>query len=228
MLFPAGKVPGGGLVRQAVSAIDGVTISHDPAAVSTGHLSGADWLELVIDGLTFDITGFDCGIADGASVRGAETLAIAPGPHLSGGTYILPVLRGLLTLGAKLGCQMSDTLAVYWPPSSNSIPALQLLKVADDWNGGGAFPSEFLIRFNESSGGAFLSQGLSVFTGQELRLASDIADSTDMTTRLGWRLANQLVLTGRIDSTEDVTSPDGGVLRLAPSGDGNIVTVTRR
>ncbi|WP_209347501.1 hypothetical protein [Pontixanthobacter sp. CEM42] len=237
MLFPTGKRPAIESVREAVAAIDGVTISHDPEAASPANVDGRHWLEVVIDGLTFDITGLAPGSSaplasfvqstHAGSSGAAEAVAIVPGPHLAGGTYILPVLRGLLSLGAHLGTELHHALAVGWPPSLNTASTAQLGKAAESWANGGAFPSEFLIRFERSPGGAFQSHGLSVFTGQELSLTSDIVESDDLAMRLGWRLANQLVLLGRIEVLEEITGPDGSMLRLAPSYDGDIVEVSR-
>ena len=239
LLFPAGKRPTTADVRSAIALLDGVAISHDPGAVPSSDVDDCNWLEVVIDGLTFDIVGLAPGHAvslsgavqraNAASFGEAEAIAIEPGPHLAGGTYILPVLRGLLTLGARLGAELTDVLAVGWQPSLSTIPTAQLLELAGNWASGGAFPSEFLIRFDARSDGALQSHGLSVFTGQELSLAPDIAESEDLAIRLGSRLANQLVLLGRIEAAEDITGPDGSMLRLEPStGDVPLVQVLRR
>lgn len=240
LLFGAGKRPSAASLKELVAQIDGVGVSHDPSTHKSATEQSADWLELMMDGLTFDLSLPDTDSAPSvADFSGPEFLSrlrktdefevliITPGPHLAGGNYLLPILRGLWSLGASLGEKLDGLLAYGWPPSSSLIEPSLFCNGANDWAKGGALPAAALTSFNESMDRGLQSKGLSVFTGQELRLEPDLAEHPDNARRLGLRLVDQLIRRGRIDAVEEFTGPDGAPLRLEPSKNGKFVRVWR-
>ena len=74
-------------------------------------------------------------------------------------------------------------------------------------------------------GSALQSMGLAYFTGQELRLEADLAMDADSSTRLGLRIAEMLAHRGPLEQVELFAGPDGGTVRLEPSGNGRFVRV---
>jgi hypothetical protein len=86
-----------------------------PAAGSGADAHDEAWVELLREGLTFDLRG----LADGASrpvpdiahrfdfsaaaaMAELEALSITPGRHLAGGERSMPVLKGILGLARDL------------------------------------------------------------------------------------------------------------------------------
>lgn len=71
--------------------------------------------------------------------------------------------------------------------------------------------------------GGILSEGLALFTSQELRLGSDPEGGSAPDPKIALRLAHWLVEHGRLTETQVVTGPDGRALRLTPSSDYHLV-----
>jgi hypothetical protein len=240
LLFHAGNRPDVSALRKAIAGVDGLSISHDPSSNADAGDEITNWVEVVMDGLSFDITGlapekpiaapeftWPNGAGDLSAISEAHVVIIAPGPHLTGGAYLLPILRGLLSLGARLGERMTGLLAYGWPPSKGLIDPALFNASADGWAKGGPFPASTLIRFKDAVDMGLQSEGLAVFTGQELRLEPDLVEDKNMALRLGMRLVDQLVLRGRIEQVEELTGPDGNKLCLEPSRNGKFVRVWR-
>ena len=254
VLFEGGERPDCARMRQAVSRLDRVSISHDPTLVAADKdigslLAGARepsegageenaWLELLIDGLTFDLMGLQPGpglalpsaihrfaIADTFDVESAECLGLGAGPHLMGAQATMPVIRALLDLTCDLMSQFINAQAVYWHPSRSLIGRDYFTRIVRDWLAGGAFPALGLTAFARCDDGDLQSEGLSFFTGQELRIKSDIAMDMTSATRLAIRLVHHLVAHGTLERSEHVMAPDGSGLLLSPSDDGRIVRV---
>jgi hypothetical protein len=240
LLFDASNRPDCASLKELISEIDGVSVSHDPSAPDSDVDASDDWLEVVIDGLTFDLSGLALetsiqlsDFSDTVDKLGLEedaqfhAVSLVPGPHLTGGDYLLPILRGLFALGLRLGGRLEGLIAYGWQPANRLISTDQFRGDAENWIGGGSFPASILISFKDTPDRGLQSTGLAIFTGQELRLEPDVAEHRDTAHRLGLRLATQLVLRGRIDAVEEVTGPDGSPLRLEPSKNGKFVRVWR-
>ena len=126
LLFPSGRRPSASVIEKIISKHKHVSVSHDPsdsASTARGADDG-DWLELLCEGLTFDLVGLaPCAhatlaqlshfidISDPNAISASEAVVLNPGPHLAGGEASLPIVRTLMALGATLGSALPDLLA---------------------------------------------------------------------------------------------------------------------
>ena len=257
LLFSRHKRPDRGAIRDFVKAHPTISLTHDPSArtqlhlvgetealhpTSTSNDGGSDnelvWLELLREGLTFDIAGLLPG--EGLEVplcehqfdyreeicrSRLEAVRLTPGSHLAGGEASLPVLRGMFSLTRDLVRHFEAIEAIAWPPSSSLIGRRFFESTVAAWLEGGAFPALGLTAFRETLDGGLVSVGLEFLIGQELRIEPPIAGDKVAATRLGVRLVNQLVLSGPVEGMEQIIAPDGQRLQLEPSSNGRFVRV---
>nr|WP_298927540.1 hypothetical protein [uncultured Erythrobacter sp.] len=197
------------------------------------------WVELLRDGLTFDLSGIAPGPCSAipeidqrfdleqspASAR-LEPLILAPGQHLTGGEASMPVVKTLMALACDMINHFDDLVAVAWQPARSVIGRRYFESVATAWLDGGAFPALGLTSFRETNDGALQSVGLDFWIGQELRIEPPLSSDKVDATRLGVRIINQLVMIGGLDQSERVTAPDGSRLVMRPSRNGKFVRVS--
>jgi len=256
LLFAPGSRPTRADIRTFVMRQHAVLLSHDPAdetgaglvvansehrmdpATSTGAQAEV-WIELLREGLTFDLRGLAPG--PGAlppaiahrfdfAERGQgewEALTIVPGPHLAGGERSVPVLKGMIGLARDLTQHFTDLEAVFWQPSHSAIGRRFFESVVTAWLDGGAFPALGLTAFEETADGALQSIGLDVWIGQELRIEPPLTADKVAATRLGVRLINQLVILGGLDESERIIAPDGTRLVMQGSRNSQFIRVRR-
>lgn len=257
MLFAHGKRPDRAAVKSFVSSQPSVLLSHDPSSEKSVHLVSADgdvsdqeqaasdtsdqvWLELLREGLAFDLRGMIPGIAvpfpqaehrfDLDTLPGQaafEALQLVPAHHLAGGERTMPVAKGLIALARDLVHHFEDMEAVVWPASASAIGRRFFESVTTAWLDGGPFPALGLTAFRETVDGALQSVGLEFWIGQELRIEPPLSSDRIGATRLGVRLVNQLVLVGGIDDSERIVAPDGTRLVLRTSRNGRFIRVWR-
>ncbi|AOL23674.1 hypothetical protein Ga0102493_112663 [Erythrobacter litoralis] len=258
LLFAPGKRPDRDSIRRFAERHPAVSLSHDPfdpptpgliAASADGDApaapAGADlaekvWVELLRDGLTFDLRGLVPGRAcpvphvenlfdmeDAPNLSTCEGMRIMPGPHLAGGERTVPVMRGMIALARDLVHHFDDLAAVAWPPAKSAIGRRFFESTVTAWLEGGAFPALGLTAFREDIDGALQSVGLEHWIGQELRIEPPLSADRASATRLGVRLVNQLVLVGGLDESERIIAPDGTRLILRPSRNGRFIRVWR-
>ncbi|MFZ9396070.1 MAG: hypothetical protein ACO25F_08425 [Erythrobacter sp.] len=257
LLFPRGGRPDRASIYRFVAAHPGISISLDPSlrpslrliggieAHSEGAASGAmaatkdcNWLELLRDGLTFDLAGLTLGeplatpeveyrfdSRDDLSLARFEALCLSPGAHLAGGEASLPVLRGMLRLARELVQHFEQIEAVAWSPAHSIIGRRFFESSTTAWLDGGAFPALGLTSFRETIDGGLQSVGLDFLIGQELRIEPSLASDKVAATRLGIRLINQLVLAGPVARAEQIIGPSGQPLQLEPSANGKFIRV---
>jgi hypothetical protein len=253
LLFAAGKRPDRSAIQRFANAQSNSSLSYDPvagAALSVVEKDGEGqaitrskpgngvWIELLRDGLTFDLEGlapesclglpriehrFDFDLT--RALGQYEALRLIPGGHLAGGENTIPVVRCLIALARDLAQALPDLEAVVWPPSRSVIGSQFFESTTTAWLGGGAFPALGLTAFYEWPDGGVQSLGLEYFIGQELRIEPPLGHEKVEATRLGIRLVNQLILIGGITESERLTAPDGSRLILKPSAAGNIIHV---
>lgn len=225
-------------------------MSHDPAAgdAPVGETSQHEgvwpgqlhWLELLRDGMTFDLSGLAPGDASPfpalahrfdlpalPSPADCEAMVLRPGPHLAEGTGSLPVMRELLALGCDIVRQFEDVVAVGWGPADAAIGRRFFESVTSAWLDGGPFPALGLTAFLETSDAAIESVGLAFWIGQELRIEPPLSADRVAATRLGIRLVNHLVLAGGLAEDDRIIAPDGSRLALRPSRSQALISVWR-
>ena len=235
LLFARGQRPEVAFVRQVVAETDRleVTSALDGGADFTG-------LELLRDGMTYDLVGASpgravpvpqlahrLGVPRDLDESQTEALSLQPGPHLAAGAGTMPVVRTMMGVAAMIVPHLPGLVAVAWQPAGTLIGPDFFVSSMTAWLAGGAFPALGLTAFAPEPDGGLRSEGLAFFTGQDLRLARDLAEDRAVGTRLGIRLVNQLVGQGRVKSAEAIIGPDGERLTLDPSADGRTVRVRR-
>lgn len=258
LLFAPGKRPTRAAVLDVIARQQNVLFSHDPAGgagvelavvdggerqVSGGRSAGARdevWLELLRDGLTFDLSGLAPGPCPSAppivhrfdfapdhAEPELEALLVLPGPHLAGGERSVPVMKTMLGLARDLTQHFPDLVAVHWAPAHSAIGRRFFESVITAWLDGGAFPALGLTAFEETADGSLQSVGLDVWIGQELRIEPPLTGDRVAATRLGVRLINQLVIVGGLDESERIIAPDGTRLVMQTSRNSQYIRVRR-
>lgn len=224
-------------MRQAVASDPRLHVSHDPEAAGE-DARGCNWLELLIDGMTFDLTGlapgravalpeisyrFDC--ADDFPLERHAAVSLVPGPHLAAGSGLQPVVRAHLALASALTEGLHAVAAVAWEPSQAIMGTDYFRKTVAAWLNGGPFPALGLTAFRTTLDDGVQSVGLAQFLGQELRIEPALVTDRAQAVMLGVRLVNHLIASGRIEGSERITAPDGQTLCLEPSANGRFVRI---
>ena len=224
---------------RALAGLDSTfTISLEPNGPS-GALAGAAqavrWLELLANGLTFDLEGLipgesqplpSCGHAYGLPAGfppgPLEAISLRPGPHIAAGGRMLPVVRGTAWLAARLA-GLPKVQAVAWHPARTWSGPQHFRDSVIRWVEGGAFPGLGLTALTPTPEGGLQSEGLALFTGQELRLEPRLVADRGAGARLALRLLHWLVEHGKLEVEADLAGPSGEILMLAPSASGRFV-----
>lgn len=235
LLFEAGAQPYAAAVRELEARGQEFSVSHDPA--QGGEPGEGGWLELLVNGLTFDLLGLAPGPAqpsaqfrhrfdlpDSFEIGGCKVLALRPGPHIAGGESMLPVVRSQALLASRL-CALQGLAAVGWAPARTLCSVTHFTASVRRWLEGGAFPALGLTALTQASDGGVHSEGLAFFTGQELRIEPELAADKAYAARLALRLINELVERERIAQSELLTGPEGELLCIAPSENRRFVRV---
>ena len=228
--------------RPAMREIQALSIAQGQFAVTLENAGpGQDncWAELLANGLTFDLAGLapgkpaatvdkghQFGLADGFDPALLEGLTLSPGPHLISGGPMVPVLRCLAWLAAELA-SLENLQAIAWRPARTVCGPSYFRDVVMRWIGGGAFPGLGLTALVPQADGALVSEGLALFTGQELRLEAEPGTDQSQAAKVALRLLHWLVENGRVDQTMSLTGPSGETLLLEPRAEAGIVHVWR-
>ncbi|MDZ4307967.1 hypothetical protein [Allopontixanthobacter sp.] len=247
LLFESGRRLDPESVRKIVDKSGRVSISLDPRqspdrpAADPASDGALEWLELLIGGMTFDLVGLAPGrpvnlpdirhrvsLPEEAIQATCEALCLVPGPHLAGGANTIPVVRTLFELIALLAADMGPQLrTICWPPAALATGPEFFRSQAESWQKSGAFPSRILAGYRQMSDGGLQSEGLAFFTGQEIRIEPESVGDCSTAVQLASRLVQQLAQHGPLTQSEEVIAPDGGQMRLVPSGNGKFVRVWR-
>ncbi|MEY2943142.1 MAG: hypothetical protein RLY97_1156, partial [Pseudomonadota bacterium] len=204
-----------------------------------GH-SGAEAdgvIELLYGGLSFDLLGLmpaeKCPMPDIAhrygftaplANRGLEAITLVAGEHLRGAENLLPVVRGMTAIAAKLTA-LSGALAVAWHPARSLIAAEPFVRSITSWLDGGAFPALGLTALIRDVDSGLRSEGLAFFTGQELRIEPIHGESAAGAAKIALRLIHMLVGSEAVTKPYEFTGPAGENLRAEPSGNGKYIRI---
>ena len=170
--------------------------------------------------------GHAYGLATSAEGASMEALTIRPGPHLAGGHTLPPVVRSLAWLGAILG-GIEGVEAIAWHPARCWSGPGYFREGVLRWIEGGVFPSLGLTALALNPDGGMHSEGLALFTGQEVRIEPELTGDRTAGAKIGVRLIDYLVEAGPIEQPRRIAGPDGTPLRLEPSANGRFVRVWR-
>lgn len=228
-MFDHGKRPAAAAIR-ALAERGGFAVTHEA--------DGPDgsWLELLVNGLAFDLTGLAGGPGaavvpprhgfeiDQIEVDELEAIALVAGPHLTDGAAMMPVVRSQLLVALEL-VALPGLIAVAWSPAQSWMAPDCFSRITKAWLGGGAFPALGLTALHVELDGGLQSQGLAFFTGQELRIEPELAEDRVSATELAVRLINELVTQDPVDRRHEFAGLDGSPLVLEPSPNGRFVRV---
>jgi hypothetical protein len=228
-------------VRALAAAEPSFRVSFDPQEALARRASNPldRWLEVLANGLTFDLQGLApgksqpvprttplYGLHPGLDVRGLEAISLRVGPEFDSGTSMLPVVRGVASIAAVLA-RLPGVVAVGWHTARTLSAPDHFRGSVLRWMNGVAFPGLGLTALAHTREGGVLSEGLALFTGQELRLAPELASDRAAGARLAVRLLHWLVEHGQIDAPVWLSGPSGQRLLLGPSLDRRFVEVSR-
>lgn len=250
LLFAAGSRPTCASIKSLSASGGNFVVSLDPAEdIRDGDSAEKDrrqddWLELLANGLTFDLHGLAPGKQCAAPPKahffglgadfeagfeqlgGLEVLTLTPGPHLIGSNVMMPVMRCLALLAAKLS-GLPDLKAIAWHPARTWNSPTHFCQGVERWIEGGVFPGLGLTALAKAENGGIHSEGLALFTGQELHISPALVQDQAEAAKLALRLIHWLVENGKLTSSESMIGPDGSPLRLEPSENLRIVEVWR-
>ena len=200
-----------------------------------GAAQAVRWLELLANGLTFDLEGLRPGDSQPLPSRAylyglpasfpegqLEAISLRPGPHIAAGGRMMPVIRGTAWLTARLAA-LPKVQAVAWHPARTWSGPQYFRDSVLRWVEGGAFPGLGLAALAPTPEGGLQSEGLTLFTGQELRLEPSLMVDRANGARLALRLLHWLVENGRLDRQVTLSGPSGEPLLLAPSVNGRFI-----
>lgn len=204
LLFRAGQ-------RPDADALEAALATCQASAELTRRDADAGAVEIVAAGLTFDCDGLAplaprratepgerYGWGHHPDLGGLEPLRIYPGPHLSGGLALAPVVRALLALAAELAVSL-PVEAVMWHPAGTAIEPQRFSHTVLAWLAGGAFPAPGLVALNRLEDGSVISRGLAHLTGQEVAVRAGPQDEQAAIRRAA-QIVSHLVQTGAVNA----------------------------
>ena len=206
-------------------------------------------LELLVSGMAFNVVGLApaspaplpevahyYGFTQKPVFTAGEAITLTPGEQLRGMEHLLPVVRALAGVAARL-VALSDVMApdlmapnpiaVAWHPARCAMAPTAFAIVTGNWLNGGAFPALGLTALFRDSAGAMCSEGLAFFIGRELRIEPDIGISTSVNAKIATRLINHLVGCGPIHQPFEFLGPNDEHLSVEPVGDDGFLRVWR-
>lgn len=236
LLFADGKRPS---VDDVERVLNSAELSNSGACISFRPNDAEGWVELLVNGLTFDMAGlkpataeplpecaYSFGLGDVSALSGLEAVSIMPGQHIYGGRAMQPVVRSMTSVMAQLALPLSAK-AVCWHPASIWMEPSYFARIVMNWVSGGAFPALGLTAVDRTDEGAVQSKGLDYFIGQEVLLPSIAGEEAADTVKLAVRLIDYLVRNGPLDAPQELEGPGGETLLAEPPEQGNHVRIVR-
>jgi hypothetical protein len=236
LLFAVGERPSAADIERLLAS---EAASGQRAQISHRPDDSEGWLELLANGLTFDITGLvpaggtdlppmehQFGISlDPAKFR-FEAMTIAPGRHIAGGGAMVPVVRTMIGLAAAIAVPLSAK-AVCWHPARSWMEPGYFTRTVANWLAGGGFPALGLTAVVPHEEGGVQSVGLRFFAGQEVRAEPLKGEPCQETVKLAVRVIDHIIRHGPLTSPHALEGPSGETMQAEPSQDGRQVRVWR-
>lgn len=239
LLFRPGQRPDSDGVRALSGRDPRFEVTAGGTDTATGASGSEHWVELLMNGLTFDLVGLSPGKSapveksrhvfsmDAEATSGSwEAIVLKPGPHLSSGRTMPPVLRSLAWLGAMLA-EIPGVEAVIWHSASIWSSPDYFRRTVINWIEGGVFPGFGLTALVPVEGGGMRSEGLACFIGLELSVAANVARDQQDLAKLSLRIVHWLVEHGGLESDVALTGPSGEPIVLRPDPLAGIIRAER-
>ena len=137
----------------------------------------------------------------------------------------MPVLRTLACVAAALS-ELDRVEAIGWHAARCWCDPHAFRRAVTRWIEGGAFPGLMLASVTQAPDFGLHSEGLALFTGQELRIEPELTQDMTGATRLALRLFDYLTERGSLAEPEALTGPENSRIRLEPSANGRFVRVS--
>lgn len=235
-LFAAGERPSADDLHRLFNSDE---FTGHGARISYSEESDKGWVELLASGLTFDLAGLApappaplppadhrFGIDAALAAEPLEAVSLVPGPHISGGPAMMPVVRAMAGIAGSLALPL-PVRAVCWHPARSWMEPAYFARIIVNWLSGGAFPALGLTAVERAEDGSVRSVGLAFFIGQELRLETAAGEPPAQAVKLAVRVIDHLVRHGPITGVEELQGPSGEAMLAEPSRDRRIVRVWR-
>lgn len=236
MLFSAGHRP---TLDDLESLLTSPGTGGPGAQISFRPDEPQGWVELLASGLTFDLTGLApaeaapfprithrFGVSGLPTADALEALALMPGPHVTAGVAMLPVVRTMVGLAANLSLQLSVE-AICWHPAEACMEPQYFARIALNWLAGGPFPALGLTAVCPTHDGHIVTQGLAFFVGQEVQVEAKAGEPPAETIKLAVRIIDFMVRHGPLTAPRKIEGPAGEMLLAEPSQGGKLVWVWR-
>lgn len=236
LLFAVGQ-------RPSVDDIERLFATSDTSLLGARISHRADdaegWVELVANGLTFDLAGL--APADSSAIPEArhrfgvdaelagsplEAISLVPGQHIAGGNAMMPVVKTMAGLVANLALHLTAK-AVCWHPAGTWMDPGYFARIVLNWQSGGAFPALGLTAVDQTEDGSVMSSGLAYFIGQEVQIEIAPDEAAAETVKLAMRVIDYMVLHGPLRSPRKLDGPSGETLMAEPSQYGQVVWIWR-
>lgn len=217
-----------------------ISVSHAEDVAAMEEPAKDCWMELLASGLTFDLRGLSPGPASSPercdfaielegeaaewNERHLEAVSLVPGPHLRGGEAIIPAVRTMCRVGARLS-ELPGVDALAWDAAGCWISPSYFRASAMHWLDGGPFPAQGLTAHKSTPDGGLQTVGMAFFTGQELRLEPELVEEPKSAARLAARLVNWLLEEGALREDTQIELAHGDRFMLRPARYGNLVRV---
>ena len=239
ILFAPGCRPSAEQLR--VLSASGAPVTGSVPEGTEGHKSVGqqrDWLEVLANGLAFDVSGLSPGICEPSppalhryglspalDIGALEAVSIRPAPDAASDSQTLPVIRSLAWLAAILA-ELPDVCAVAWHPAQTLSAPGHFRGSVLRWIDGGAFPGLGLTALVAGDDGSMRSEGLALLTGQEIELAMELAEDRAAAARLALRLLHWLVEYGPLETPVELCGPSEEILKLSPAPGRPVIEVS--
>lgn len=212
----------------------GRSVAHAGAGFSaTAFSTGAEVrAELLVQGLAFDCQGVRPSDPASTPETGAKvgidrlpqgaSLAIVPGPYIGRTANLLPVIKAMAGVAARIA-NLRGVLAIHWQPAQAWIDPAYFIRVITEWIDGGAFPALGLTML-QPQGDRLVSQGLGFFIGQEIEVPLADPRQLEKTAQIALRLIHELVTHGPIAEPTEFDTVGGRIIAV-PVERGKLVQV---
>lgn len=228
----------GGEGRPAVDAVAGLAVGLEGFELLNPAQAVHGSVELLRDGLTFDLTGLAPGpscavppVSHRVALPGEfncdelDAAWFMVGPHLAGAESLLPVLRVAAAILRQL-TSLTGLQAVVWRPARIAMSPAWFAEAVGVWLAGGPFPALALTALARSQNG-IESEGLAFLTGQEFMLHAGAGGPNREHSRIAVRLTDWLVAHGRVDSPREVVLSGVGAVWIEPEGQNRLNVLPR-